>query len=479
MLGVSEVIAIILILMITISLAGLAYMFMSTTMSGVTASASSTVDTTTSSMLTSFRIESINIAKVYIRNTGQNALSSLSVYVNDEPAIFNATMPIAAGTVGTIIIYSFIPDGATVKVTSPSGFSVSKTADECSKAVGCWKFDEADREVDSIVIWDGETVGVITKSGGGSGSISLGNENSAGVFPVLSGTQSFGQLNRAYASNQDWSSKSLFRFSEMGFGTNAVRKVWVLAPDWSNYFTYTFTDNWVGMKQFNIPFSSFSVSAGAPSWASVRYVHFVFESLVGIIGQSLQIGRIFVDVSVPAMDSSGNGNTGIPINGASLTTGKFGNGLLFDGVNDYVSIGNASVLNPTSAITLSAWVKMSSDVDQSMVRKDGAYLIKSYSSASGFSFVFWNASNPSQSIATNSYLKGTDFDWHYVVGTYDSATGISRIYIDGILSNTNTYPDKPSIAYTTNALNIGSLAGNQQFFNGAIDEVRIYNRAIY
>jgi flagellin-like protein len=49
--GVSEIIAIILILMITISLAGLAYMFISTTMSDVTSSAGSTVDTTTSSML--------------------------------------------------------------------------------------------------------------------------------------------------------------------------------------------------------------------------------------------------------------------------------------------------------------------------------------------------------------------------------------------------------------------------------------------
>jgi hypothetical protein len=84
----------------------------------------------------------MDIAKVYVRNTGQNALTSLSVYVNDEPATYNVTTPIAAGGVGTITIYSFIPDGATVKVTSPNGFSASKVATPCSKAVGCWKFDE-------------------------------------------------------------------------------------------------------------------------------------------------------------------------------------------------------------------------------------------------------------------------------------------------------------------------------------------------
>ncbi len=145
--GVSEVIAIILILMITISLAGLAYMFMSTTMSDVTSSAGSTVDTTTSSMLTSFTIESMDIAKVYVRNTGQNALTSLSVYVNDEPATYNVTTPIAAGAVGTITIYSFIPDGATVKVTSTNGFSTSKVARPCENAMGCWGFDESSGDI--------------------------------------------------------------------------------------------------------------------------------------------------------------------------------------------------------------------------------------------------------------------------------------------------------------------------------------------
>jgi flagellin-like protein len=146
--GVSEVIAIILILMITISLAGLAYMFMSTTMSDVTSSAGSNVNTATSSMITSFVIDSMDAAKIYIRNTGQSALDNLSVYIGGEPATFNITpSSIEAGSVGTITIYSFIPDGATVKVTSPSGFSTSNIANICDKAIGCWKFDEGSGNV--------------------------------------------------------------------------------------------------------------------------------------------------------------------------------------------------------------------------------------------------------------------------------------------------------------------------------------------
>jgi hypothetical protein len=113
-------------------------------MSDVTSSAGSTVDTTTSSMLTSFTIESIDISKVYVRNTGQNPLTSLSVYVNDEIADFNMTpSSIASGAVGTVTIYDFIDEGDTIKITSPSGFAASKSApDQCTKAVACWKFDE-------------------------------------------------------------------------------------------------------------------------------------------------------------------------------------------------------------------------------------------------------------------------------------------------------------------------------------------------
>lgn len=143
--GVSEVIAIILILMITISLAGLAYMFMSTTMADVTASAGSTVDSTTSNMMTTFKIESMSLNKVYLRNTGQNALSSLSVYVNDVPAHINITPgSIAPGQIGTIMIYDFIDMGDRIKITSSNGFSTSKevTTDPCNSAIACFRFAE-------------------------------------------------------------------------------------------------------------------------------------------------------------------------------------------------------------------------------------------------------------------------------------------------------------------------------------------------
>ncbi len=208
--GVSEVIAIILILMITISLAGLAYMFMSTTMSDVTSSAGSTVDITTSSMLTSFTIESMDVVKVYVRNTGQNPLSSMSVYVNDEPATYNVTpASIAIGAVGTITIYSFIPDGATVKITSPSGFSASKIANPCEKAVGCWKFDEGTGTVayDSSLYGNTGTLvlGPTWTSGRYDGALQFDGSNDYVTIPYSASLDNFNDFTISF-----WLNSKLF-----------------------------------------------------------------------------------------------------------------------------------------------------------------------------------------------------------------------------------------------------------------------------
>ncbi len=190
--GVSEVIAIILILMITISLAGLAYMFMSTTMSDVTASAGSTVDTATTSMLTSFTIESMSSNVLYVRNTGQTTLSSLKVYVNDLEIASNITQASPApGNVTPIALVGYIKQGDVVKVSSQSGVSATKVApDQCLGAVACWHFDEGYGTIahDSIGSSDGTLMnGPIWERGRyGYGLLLDGSNDFVDVLPSAS-----------------------------------------------------------------------------------------------------------------------------------------------------------------------------------------------------------------------------------------------------------------------------------------------------
>ncbi len=68
----------------------------------------------------------------------------------------------------------------------------------------------------------------------------------------------------------------------------------------------------------------------------------------------------------------------------------------------------------------------------------------------------------------------TDGNWHYAVGTYDGAN--LKIYVDGVLEATTANATTPITG--VNALNIGADNGGSNKFNGSLDELSVWNRAI-
>src|SRR5262249_7584745 len=60
-----------------------------------------------------------------------------------------------------------------------------------------------------------------------------------------------------------------------------------------------------------------------------------------------------------AADASGHGIVGTLTNGPVWTTGRYGSALSFDGVNDYVNLGNPTALQLTGSMTVSAWINIS------------------------------------------------------------------------------------------------------------------------
>ncbi|MFZ3077294.1 MAG: LamG domain-containing protein [Candidatus Aenigmatarchaeota archaeon] len=184
-----------------------------------------------------------------------------------------------------------------------------------------------------------------------------------------------------------------------------------------------------------------------------------------------------------AYDSSGNGNVGTLTNmnttgnaTSGWSDGKFGEWLQFDGVNDYVNVVNSASLNITNAITMSAWVKptiLAQASNPEIMAKGGSsnnYRIR-YSSDGSISGKFYGTSN--NSISSNSSLNVNTFS--HVAFVYDGSYNYA--YFNGVL-------DKPreanggNILITIDKLTIGSLMGSNEFFNGTIDEVRIWNQAL-
>jgi len=175
-----------------------------------------------------------------------------------------------------------------------------------------------------------------------------------------------------------------------------------------------------------------------------------------------------------AKDSSGFGNNGI-IYGAIWVDGKYGKALSFDGTNDYVQIPISSSLK-LPLWTISAWVE-TNVVDSAyheIIRKDGAiganYLID-LDSANVWDSAFYDGV---QWRTASSGITPTIGMFYYVLATWDGTN--LKIYVDGILKSSVNYAGStPDQADTI--VNIGSANG-YRFFNGIIDEVRIYNRAL-
>jgi hypothetical protein len=198
--------------------------------------------------------------------------------------------------------------------------------------------------------------------------------------------------------------------------------------------------------------------------------------------------------STIAHDFSGNGYDGTLTNFALPSTatsgwisGKRVGGLAFDGSNDYIPVSNSTAANSTTSLTVSMWVYYSDLAGRTIASKWGNVATSDYSwllftnwfRSGGIDFLvsgngtgYVGASSAAGSVTTNR--------WYYVTGVYDGVT--VKLYIDGVLVNTNASGVPASLRASTAPITIGADYDNGgsvfRFFNGKIDEPRIYNRVL-
>ncbi|MGH7784508.1 MAG: chitobiase/beta-hexosaminidase C-terminal domain-containing protein, partial [Candidatus Binatia bacterium] len=185
-----------------------------------------------------------------------------------------------------------------------------------------------------------------------------------------------------------------------------------------------------------------------------------------------------------AFDSSGNGNTATLINGPSwVTSGKIGGALSFDGVDDYLSFASQA----QSIVSISAWVYAQAAPDnlfQRIIDMPGYVLFLAESGSPGsnsMSLGFlsrrstqdgeWDT--PANTIAYNS--------WNHVALVYDSSStsNDADLYING-LKQTISKITAPQGTQTANegTGTIGNRIPLDRGWNGMIDDLQLYNRAL-
>lgn len=188
-----------------------------------------------------------------------------------------------------------------------------------------------------------------------------------------------------------------------------------------------------------------------------------------------------------ANDESGNKNNGV-VNNVVLTTDRKGinnKAYLFDGKTSYIDLGKN--INPQS-FTISSWVKttpISGNVS-AIVSK-----IQNIPNNYFYNFEFriqgdlLNCHIPDANSWTSitGVQKVTKDNWIHAVVTYDKSTSEAILYLNGIKDKVGTYKYSSSNNSTTfigaRPLNlVGSKQITDLFFNGSLDDIRIYNRVL-
>jgi hypothetical protein len=185
-----------------------------------------------------------------------------------------------------------------------------------------------------------------------------------------------------------------------------------------------------------------------------------------------------------AHDSSGNNNDGT-IYGATWTSGKYGNALQFDGIDDSVRIPDSAFLNIAGdKISITAWVKRlgSGTRNGIIVMKQAPPGAWDASYGVVISEGVINTGKIGLSLDTgwgwtdhwsNSVLNSNE--WYHFCGTYDGSK--VRIYLNGVLDA--EYDVTGNIVPKSGPLSIGHEdAWDPEYFNGLIDEVKVYNRSL-
>jgi len=195
-----------------------------------------------------------------------------------------------------------------------------------------------------------------------------------------------------------------------------------------------------------------------------------------------------------ANDASGNGNNGT-VNGATLTTDRFGNvgkAYSFDGVNDYIETPHSStLLFSQNEVSISTWISVSNWPQLNQIEN---YFLSKQSSLGnnqvGFhSYIFSGTTSTPVKAITNRYKNGSSSTfgsvsiinnnlgsgvWYNIIYTHNNS--FDKIYIDGILVDSQ---NSVQLGGTNTApLIFGCLNNYLGNFNGKIDDIAIYNRAL-
>ena len=195
-------------------------------------------------------------------------------------------------------------------------------------------------------------------------------------------------------------------------------------------------------------------------------------------------------------DLSGGGNNGTLTNGASVVSQRSGRALDFDGVDDWVNLGDVlgfTGSNQTISISWWAYLKNINDAMTPFSKcrnssTNSGWKVASYASG-GVYYVYWFSANALFPFRwfVQAAASGSALQWRHYAVTFHAALGASgtKIYENSKLL-TNQVLESGSTSIAANSLTAKISANDStaspgtpiDFAPAVLDDIRIYNRAL-
>jgi hypothetical protein len=210
-------------------------------------------------------------------------------------------------------------------------------------------------------------------------------------------------------------------------------------------------------------------------WSNVARVQVAVTAEAGLRGAwALDEGSGLV-----VADGSGWGGSGAVSGGATWAAGVGGSALRFDGVSGRAAVPDSAALDVSAAVTVAAWVRPERLGTQYVVKKAEGYEVDGYelglaSTGRPFFRVNQASAGDAHRASAPAAAPADGRTWTHLVGVYDGTR--VRLYVDGVERVSVAGP----AAVGTNSLPLvlGDQPGGGYPLRGAVDAVRVYDRAL-
>lgn len=217
------------------------------------------------------------------------------------------------------------------------------------------------------------------------------------------------------------------------------------------------------------------------AWLALVYDSLFTEGASPLLTNLVSYWKMDETSSITTIDDIHGGLDASVTGTITSETGKINGALRFSGTQ-HADVANNASLNPTTSITVQAWIYISASVStsQAIVSKvvaDGShndpYFSWSLQLQPGIAIRFWVATSSGSDVVSASGF--TTDTWYHVVGKYTS--GAMSITINGTKTSDAT-PRTGTLNQYTSPVRFAANGTPGEYFNGRIEEVAVWDRVL-